>query len=135
LPYKAPADRQVILERGKIYQKLPVPKNVIIDYEKPNVNVERIVHNEGIIRAEPNIYTLSQADGELKIVDRIYDLPPHSSYNHLEQARSIPAKVHIGSMPAVRAKSAFGRHSGPYVFNDPWRSTYKNSYTGRGFGI
>lgn len=131
MPYKQPADRQVILERGKIHEKLPAPRNVIIDYEKPNVNVQRIIHNDGVIRVDPISYTLSQPNGELKIVDKIYELPTQNM--HLQQAKSIPAKTFVGSVPLARAKSALVR--GPTLQSDPWRSTYKTSYTGRGFGI
>jgi hypothetical protein len=68
LPYQKPADRQVILERGKIYEKIPAPKNVIIDYERPQVQVQRIVHNDGVMRVDPISYTLSQPSIAIKMV-------------------------------------------------------------------
>ncbi len=136
MPYKAVADRQVIIEKGKIYSKLPTPKNVIIDYERPNVNVQRIVQNEGIIQAEPSTYNITtRPNGEIKVVEKIYDLPPQSTSLHLEQAASTPAKrLNSSYTPIVRTKSAAVLR-GTYNYNDPWRSTYRSSYTGRGFGI
>jgi len=46
----------VIVERGKIFARMPTPKNVIIDHEIPNINVERHVYNEGTHRADPSRY-------------------------------------------------------------------------------
>ncbi len=67
------------------------------------------------------------------MVDKIYDMP--NSSVHIDQAYATPSLKRIGSVPAVRAKTAINTARGPYNYSDPWRTTYKNSYTGRGFGI
>ena len=67
------------------------------------------------------------------MVDKIYDMP-NTSY-HIDQAYATPSLKRIGSVASVRAKSGLYTTRGPYNYSDPWRSTYKNSYTGRGFGI
>lgn len=58
--------------------KTPSPKNVIIEYEKPKAVAIRQVIEEGIFRVDPLTYQ-SSSRGEVRIVDRITDLPIENS--------------------------------------------------------
>lgn len=81
LPYKA-IERPVIVQKIKhVTQKPPTPKNVIIEYEKPKAVAIRQVIEEGVFRVDPTTYQTSTAPGggEVRIVDRITDLPIENS--------------------------------------------------------
>jgi hypothetical protein len=61
----------------------PAPKNVIIEYEKPKAVAIRQVIEEGIFRVDPATYESQMSHvnngGEVRLVDRITDLPIESS--------------------------------------------------------
>ena len=147
MPYKPLPDRPVIVERGKIYEKQPAPKNVIIEYENPNVNIQRNVYDEGIIRADPNTYsTYGLSNSEVRIVDKISDLPmansQYTSYTpapvtsiQLPTQLTRPVTPKLTSSLLNRPKSgATTVPRGPIAYTGPWNTTYRSSYTGRGFG-
>lgn len=71
----------MIIQRIKPAPLAPAPKNVIIEYEKPKSVSIRQVIEEGIFRADPATYQCSSAhsNGEVRIVDRITDLPIENS--------------------------------------------------------
>jgi hypothetical protein len=60
-------------------QQNPPPKNVIIEYEKPKAVAIRQVIEEGIFRVDPATYQSAHSEGEVRIVDRITDLPIQNS--------------------------------------------------------
>ena len=60
-------------------QQHPPPKNVIIEYEKPKAVAVRQVIEEGIFRVDPATYQSAHSEGEVRIVDRITDLPIQNS--------------------------------------------------------
>jgi len=136
----------VIVERGKTYEKQPAPKNVIIEYEKPPVQVEKQVCEEGVMRADPNTYLSTRPCGEVAVVDKITELPqPNTSCCHPSMARSYTpsaaANVTATSLNPMRSKTSLEQTSvntppvakGPASFVSPWNTTYRTSYTGKGF--
>ena len=132
LDYKQPSDRQVIVEKAPIYKKLPAPKNVIIEYEKPRTIIETAIYNEGIIRADPNVYMTSNPNGELRIVDKIYDMNNSDSYytpvNTLTY-RHVEPQIELKQ---AKPSKPLPQNSGPSTYYGPWNTTYRTSYTARG---
>jgi len=138
-------DRQVIVERGRIYEKQPNPKNVIIEYENPNVNIDRRVYDEGVIRADPRTYSSMESyrnNAELRVVDRINDIPmPNASYSHSYTPAPVSTQhISVNTRPVTpklsRPKTTSGSlvinaPKGPTSYNGPWNTTYRSSYTGR----
>ncbi|CAF1125904.1 unnamed protein product, partial [Brachionus calyciflorus] len=136
-----------IVERGRIYEKQPAPKNVIIDYESPRVNIDRRVYDEGIIKInDPDNYVTARPNGELRLVNRINDLPITNlvSSNTIYQPQwthvrpKTPSPFVSKSMVSLtsRPKSSYVNSpiKGPYQYVGPWNTTYRTSYTGRGHG-
>ncbi|RNA21205.1 hypothetical protein BpHYR1_024281 [Brachionus plicatilis] len=79
LPYKN-VERPVIIQKIKHVQQQPPPKNVIIEYETPKAVAVRQVIEEGIFKVDPTTYEKNPiSNGEVRIVDRITDLPIENS--------------------------------------------------------
>ncbi|CAF0719722.1 unnamed protein product [Brachionus calyciflorus] len=79
LPYKT-TERPVIIQKIKQAPQQPSPKNVIIEYDTPKAVAVRQVIEEGIFRVDPATYEINDAShGEIRIVDRITDLPIENS--------------------------------------------------------
>jgi hypothetical protein len=96
LPTPPPKPRTVIFEKWLPYKKVqrpillqkapPIPprqptRNVIIEYEPLKAYTVRRVIEEGVFRVDPaqfSAYHAQQTDGNVRIVDRIDDLPPPS---------------------------------------------------------
>lgn len=96
LPTPPPKPRTVIFEKWLPYkkvkrpillQKAPAPppvkpiRNVVIEYEPLKAYTVRRVIEEGVFRVDPRKYTeyaAQDVDGNVRIVDRIEDLPPPS---------------------------------------------------------
>lgn len=79
MPYKT-VERPVIFQKIKQSPQQPVPKNVIIEYETPKAIAVRQVIEEGIFRVDPATYQNNPiSNGEVRIVDRITDLPIENS--------------------------------------------------------
>ena len=167
MPYKPLPERQVIVERAKTFEKQPAPKNVIIEYERPNVCIDKQVFDEGVIRADPRNYNVYSSCGreEIRVVDNITDMPVPTTRSQYGQARMCANNVHLCSCPsnggsgctcggnvqyqsaprpvtASYAKeekpkiSASGSNvlaKGPASYAGPWNTTYRSSYTGKGF--
>lgn len=75
LDYK-PRKRQIILQKAPAPPPRPPPRNIIIEYSSPvAVSLPEYIV-EGVFVADPLTYTYSPYQGELKVVDKIYDLPP-----------------------------------------------------------
>ena len=146
MPYKPQPERPVIVERGKIYEKQPAPKNVIIEYERPAVNIEKQVFEEGVIRADPNSYlNSSYSNAEVRIVDQITDLPARYTPTWQQpptttivtrpltpKARPVTPKTN--TLISELNKTSTSTVRGPVSYSGPWNTTYRSSYTGRGFG-
>ncbi|CAF0865990.1 unnamed protein product [Adineta steineri] len=96
LPTPPPKPRTVIFEKWLPYKKVkrpillqkapPIPprnpaRNVIIEYEPLKAYTVRRVIEEGVFRVDPHQYidyNRQHSDGDVRIVDRIDDLPPPS---------------------------------------------------------
>lgn len=145
LPYQRPDDRQVIVERGKTFARIPTPKNVIIDHEVPHISVQQHVYNEGTHRADPyrNNQLYGSTNAQLKIVDRIHDLPNHTVYTSNQSRPTTPSyylqKLEVmQSRPPALLRSSTDMPSklpstamGPFNYSGPWNTTYRSSYTGK----
>ncbi|CAF4423237.1 unnamed protein product, partial [Rotaria socialis] len=72
--------RPILLEKAPPQPPVPPTRNVIIEYEPLKAYTVRRVIEEGLFRVDPTQYTnySAQADGNVRIVDRIDDLPPPS---------------------------------------------------------
>jgi hypothetical protein len=143
LPYKPLPDRQVIVERGKIYEKQPNPKNVIIEYENPRINIDRRVYDEGVLRADPRCYSSLESYrnyAEVRMVDKINDIPMPNAECYRQVTPAANYTVVRPITPKFsRPKTASGSlvinpPKGPTSYVGPWNTTYRSSYTGRGFG-
>lgn len=136
LPYQQPADRRVIVERGKTFARVPTPKNVIIDHEVPHITIEKHVYNEGTHRADPKVYSrLDNRTAELQLVDRIHDLPAHTTVVS-DQSRPFTPSYYLQKLELVRSKTEMPSKlpktaMGPYNYAGPWNTTYRSSYTGK----
>lgn len=137
LPYQKPKDRQVIMERGKIYAQQPTPKNVIIDHEVPHVSIDQHVYHEGTFRADPERNHILDAAvrSELKVVDKIYDLPAHTVHVS-NQSRPTTPKYYLQKLELVRSKTDMPSElprtaMGPFNYSGPWNTTYRSSYTSK----
>ncbi|KAI0981689.1 hypothetical protein GJ496_001763 [Pomphorhynchus laevis] len=81
LKYKPPK-RKIILEKAPEISLRPPPRNIIIEYSSPLAVSLPEYHIEGVFVADPLTYTYSPHDGELKVVDKIYDLPPLPAHSN-----------------------------------------------------
>ncbi|CAF1094178.1 unnamed protein product [Rotaria sordida] len=80
LPYKK-VKRPILLEKAPQLPPTKPTRNVIIEYEPLKAYTVRRVIEEGIFRVDPNQYSkyyAHETDGNVRIVDRIDDLPPPS---------------------------------------------------------
>lgn len=144
MPYQKPEDRQVIIERGKTFARIPTPKNIIIDHEVPRINVEQHVYNEGTFRADPkqNHVLNTTTPSELRVVNKIYDLPSHTVHVS-NQSRPVTPSYYLQKLEVMQSQPKFLRAStdmpsrlpktamGPYNYSGPWNTTYRSSYTGK----
>ncbi len=80
LPYKK-VKRPILLEKAPPLPPVKPTRNVIIEYEPLKAFTVRRVIEEGVFRVDPSQYSNynpPQSDGNVRIVDRIDDLPPPS---------------------------------------------------------
>ncbi|CAF3354319.1 unnamed protein product [Rotaria sp. Silwood1] len=80
LPYKK-VKRPILLEKAPPLPPIKPTRNVIIEYEPLKAYTVRRVIEEGVFRVDPNQYLnyfSQERDGNVRIVDRIDDLPPPS---------------------------------------------------------
>ncbi len=80
LPYKK-VKRPILLQKAPPLPPVKEPRNVIIEYEPLKAYTVRRVIEEGIFRVDPiqySNYNTQKTDGDVRIVDRIDDLPPPS---------------------------------------------------------
>ncbi|CAM4783927.1 unnamed protein product [Rotaria magnacalcarata] len=141
LPYLETKERPVIVERAAPLEVIRPPKNVIIEYEQPKAHHEQIIIDEGVFRADPQSHRATSTMGEVRMVDRITDLPvDYSKYltNHRPQtvqAQSYrcsnfydcqspqPQLSHTEPTQQYRATTA--NYPGAYT------TTYRASYTNK----
>lgn len=142
-------DRKVVVERGKMYEKQPAPRNVIIEYDKPQIQVDKQVCEEGVIRTDPATYMSTRPCGEMAVVEKITDLPQPNTLSGYQPSytRSYTPSACTNSGHAnitattVRSKTSLDATTktapavarGPASFVSPWNTTYRTSYTGKGF--
>lgn len=134
LPYKPPGERPVLVERGRTYERQPPPKNVIIEYEHPTVNLERQIFDEGVLRADPANYNRVGYNGELRIVDKITDLPTANSAFAAQTYQPMWSNASSSYATPRDYPSPMSTARGPTQYMGPWNTTYRSSYTGRGYG-
>jgi hypothetical protein len=79
LPYKT-VKRPVLLQKAPPLTPMKPTRNIIIEYEPSKAYTVRRVIEEGVFRVDPHQYATyqSQGDGDVRMVDRIDDLPPPS---------------------------------------------------------
>ena len=80
MPYKK-VKRPILLQKAAPVPPVKPTRNVIIEYEPLKAYTVRRVIEEGVFRVDPTKYTNYTAetgDGDVRIVDRIEDLPPPS---------------------------------------------------------
>ncbi len=80
LPYKK-VKRPILLQKAPPLPPVKEARNVIIEYEPLKAYTVRRVIEEGIFRVDPTQYAnynTQKTDGDVRIVDRIDDLPPPS---------------------------------------------------------
>ncbi|CAF2715751.1 unnamed protein product [Rotaria sp. Silwood2] len=84
LPYKK-VKRPVLLQKAPPPEPIKPTRNVIIEYEPLKAYTVRRVIEEGVFRVDPHEYTSHNARshngcGDVRIVERIEDLPPPSEH-------------------------------------------------------
>ena len=82
LPYKK-VKRPVLLQKAPPLEPVKATRNVVIEYEPLKAFTVRRVIEEGVFRVDPHEYTSynnqpNPRDGDVRIVERIEDLPPPS---------------------------------------------------------
>lgn len=149
LPYQETKERPVIVERAPAAEIIRPPKNLIIEYEQPRAHHEQVIIDEGVFRADPNTYNATSTMGEVRIVDKITDLPVNyskylnnrrpqtsqsqsrsASYGNVhEQYQQAPQPQFSQTEPAQQYRTTTYNYPGAYT------TTYRSSYTnqsGRG---
>ena len=111
LPYKK-IKRPVLLQKAPPLEPAKPTRNVIIEYEPLKAFTVRRVIEEGVFRVDPHEYTSynSQSnprDGDVRIVERIEDLPPPS-----EQLMHVLSEYNQPAAGATRSTSSSHLH--PY---------------------
>ncbi|UJR20944.1 hypothetical protein I4U23_024053 [Adineta vaga] len=142
LPYQETKERPVIVERAPPAEIIRAPKNLIIEYEQPRAHHEQVIIDEGVFRADPNSHNATSTIGEVRIVDKITDLPVNyskylnnrrpqtgqqrasSSYgNTYEQQQQEPQQQFSQTEPAQQYRTTTYNYPGAYT------TTYRSSYT------
>jgi hypothetical protein len=141
LPYQETKERPVIVERAPPQELIRPPKNVIIDYEQPRAHHEQIIIDEGVFRADPNSHNATSTIGEVRMVDKITDLPvnyskyltnrrpqsvqsrPASSSHNYDQYQQAPQQQFSQTEPAQQYRTSTYNYPGAYT------TTYRSSYT------
>ncbi|CAF3697991.1 unnamed protein product [Rotaria sordida] len=140
LPYQETKERPVIVERAPPLEILRPPKNVIIEYEQPKAHHEQIVIDEGVFRADPRSHNATSTIGEVRIVDKITDLPMDYS-KYLSNRRPQTVQSHSVSSPHLyerqpspppqlsQTEPAQQYRSTTYNYPGAYTTTYRASYT------
>ncbi|CAF1206846.1 unnamed protein product [Adineta ricciae] len=138
LPYEETKERPVIVQRAPPAEIIKPAKNLIIEYEQPKAHHEQVVVDEGVFRADPQTHNATSTHGEIRIVDKITDLPVnYSKYltNRRSSTNSLPPSSNQTQMvqpqfstaePTQQYRSAASNYPGAYTTT--YRSSYKNQY-------
>ncbi|CAF2404018.1 unnamed protein product [Rotaria sp. Silwood2] len=137
LPYQETKERPVIVERAPALEIIRPPKNVIIEYEQPKAHTEQIVIDEGVFRADPQSHNATSTIGEVRIVDKITDLPVnYSKYltnRRPESVQSRPAssasQQQAPQLQFSQTEPAQQYRSTSYNYPGAYTTTYRASYT------
>jgi len=147
LPYQETKERPVIVERAPALELIRPPKNVIIEYEQPKAHHEQIIIDEGVFRADPQTHNATSTIGEVRIVDKITDLPvnyskyltnrrPQSvqsrsqSSSNLYEQQQAPQPQFSQTEPAQQYRTTTYNYPGAYTTT--YRSSYTNQNANRG---
>jgi len=137
LPYQEMKERPVIVERAPAPEIIRPPKNVIIEYESPQARHEQVIVDEGVFRADPRSYSATSTMGEVRIVDKITDLPVnYSKYltNRRPSSRSMSSTNVYDQQPSSQPQLSQTEPAQQYrtsTLNYPgaYTTTYRASYT------
>lgn len=137
LPYQEMKERPVIIERAPAPEIIRPPKNVIIEYEQPRARHEQVIVDEGVFRADPQSMNATSTMGEVRIVDKITDLPVnYSKYltNRRPSARSMSSMSVYEQQPTSQpqfsqTEPAQQFRSSTYNYPGAYTTTYRASYT------
>ncbi|CAF0831186.1 unnamed protein product [Adineta steineri] len=149
LPYQETKERPVIVERAPAQEIMRAPKNLIIEYEQPRAHHEQIIIDEGVFRADPLSHNATSTMGEVRIVDKITDLPVNyskyltnrrpqtgqvrqsSSYDNIsDQYQQAPQQQFSQTEPAQQYRTTTYNYPGAY--STTYRSSYTNQNGNRG---
>jgi len=147
LPYQETKERPVIVERAPALEMIRPPKNVIIEYEQPRAHHEQVIIDEGVFRADPSSHNATSTMGEVRIVDKITDLPVnYSKYLSNRRPPSMQARTPSNASTYERPPAQFSQpepaqqyRSTTYNYPGAYTTTYRSSYTNQngnrgGFG-
>ncbi|CAF0881863.1 unnamed protein product [Rotaria sp. Silwood1] len=137
LPYQETKERPVIVERAPALEVIRPPKNVIIEYEQAKAHTEQVVIDEGVFRADPQSHNATSTIGEVRIVDKITDLPVnYSKYltnRRPESVQSRPAssasQQQAPQLQFSQTEPAQQYRSTSYNYPGAYTTTYRASYT------
>ncbi len=125
LPYKK-VKRPILLEKASPIPPVKPTRNVIIEYEPLKAYTIRRVIEEGVFRVDPtkySNYTAEQDDVNIRIVDRIEDLPPPSEemmrvlQSYTQQQNSTDSLTNIDQLTNVTRSSNTPAHGQERVFS------------------
>jgi hypothetical protein len=139
LPYEETKERPVIVQRAPPHEIIRPPKNVIIEYEQAKAHHEQVFVDEGVFHADPHTHNATSTMGEVRMVDKITDLPMNyskyltnrrpesrsssSAANNYEQQQQAPQPQFSQTEPAQQYRSSTYNYPGAYS------TTYRSSYT------
>ncbi|CAF0806465.1 unnamed protein product [Didymodactylos carnosus] len=143
LPYQETKERPVIVEKAQPCEILRPPKNVIIEYERPRAHHEQIITDEGVFRADPATHHATSTVGEVRVVDKITDLPINYSKYLTNRSRPPSAPSRSTSSPNLAQSHQIqqiqpqfnqtepGSQYRTTTYNYPgaYTTTYRSSYT------
>lgn len=137
LPYQENKERPVIVERAPALEAIRPPKNVIIEYEQPRAQHEQIIIDEGVFRADPTSHNATSTMGEVRIVDKITDLPVDYSKYLSRRPISVQSRApsnagaYDHAPPPQISQPAPGPQYRSTTYNYPgaYTTTYRSSYT------
>lgn len=139
LPYQETKERPVIVERAPAAEVIRPPKNVIIEYEQPKAHHEQIIIDEGVFRADPNSHNATSTIGEVRIVDKITDLPVnYSKYLTNRRPQSVQSRPpsNAGRYEQQAPQPQFSQtepaqqyRTTTYNYPGAYTTTYRASYT------
>ncbi|CAF1282920.1 unnamed protein product, partial [Rotaria sordida] len=137
LPYQEQKERPVIVERAPALEIIRPPKNVIIEYEQPRAHTEQIIIDEGVFRADPQSHNATSTMGEVRIVDKITDLPVnYSKYLTNRRPESVQSRPASSASQQQALQPQFSQtepaqqyRSTSYNYPGAYTTTYRASYT------